>query len=124
MEILGIDMGGSGIKGAPVNVETGELAYERYRLPTPEAARPEEVAATVQELVEHFDWKGPAGVGFPAAVQNGVVRTAANIHKTWIGTNAAALFTKRPAARFTWSMTRMPPAWRRWPLGPDETARV
>jgi polyphosphate glucokinase len=95
MEILGIDVGGTGIKGAPVNLDTGELAYERYRLPTPESARPEEVADTINELVTHFTWKGPIGMGFPAAVQNGIVRTAANIHKSWIGTNAAALFSDR-----------------------------
>lgn len=95
MEILGIDIGGSGIKGAPVNLQTGDLAYERFRLPTPDQARPEEVAATMEEVVAHFSWKGPIGAGFPAVVQNGVVRTAANVHKTWIGTNAAALFTER-----------------------------
>ncbi len=95
MEILGIDIGGSGIKGAPVNLETGELAYERYRLPTPDQARPEEVADTLKEVVEHFSWKGPIGAGFPAVVQNGVVRTAANVHKSWIGTNAAVLFSER-----------------------------
>ncbi len=94
MELLGIDVGGTGIKGAPVNLETGELVHERYRLPTPDAARPEEVAQTIKEVVEHFKWQGPAGVGFPAAVQKGIVRTAANIHKSWIGTDAAALFTQ------------------------------
>jgi polyphosphate glucokinase len=95
MEILGIDIGGSGIKGAPVNIETGTLAYERYRLPTPDQARPEEVADTLKEVVDHFAWKGPIGAGFPAVVQNGVVRTAANVHKTWIGTRAEDLFRDR-----------------------------
>jgi polyphosphate glucokinase len=94
MEILGIDVGGTGIKGAPVNIETGDLVGERYRLPTPEAARPGEVSSMINELVKHFNWTGPAGVGFPAAVQNGIVRTAANIHKSWIGTDAASLFYK------------------------------
>jgi polyphosphate glucokinase len=95
MEIFGIDVGGSGIKGAPVNVETGALAAERFRLPTPEGARPGEVADTIKELLEHFQWKGLAGAGFPAVVQNGVVRTAANIHHSWIGTNAQSLFSER-----------------------------
>jgi len=94
MEILGIDIGGTGIKGAVVNTETGEMVTERYRLPTPEKARPEEVAVTVKELVTHFDYHGPVGAGFPAVVQKGVVRTAANIHKTWVGLAAAALFSE------------------------------
>lgn len=100
MEILGIDVGGTGIKGATVNTETGDMTTERYRLPTPEHARPDEVAATVKELVDHFGWQGPVGMGFPAVVQNGVVRTAANIHKTWIGTDAVALFNQRTGCSF------------------------
>lgn len=100
MEILGIDIGGTGIKGAVVNTETGEMVTERYRLPTPEKARPEEVAATVKELVTHFDYHGPVGAGFPAVVQKGVVRTAANIHKTWVGLDAAALFSEATGCPF------------------------
>jgi polyphosphate glucokinase len=100
MEIFGIDVGGSGIKGAPVNVETGEILAERYRLPTPDGARPEDVAETTALVLEHFEWKGLVGMGFPAAVRNGVVLTAANIHQSWIGTNASVLFNKRTGCPF------------------------
>lgn len=91
-QILGIDIGGSGIKGAPVDIKTGKLLGERHRIPTPDPSTPKKVAKTIQELVQHFKWKGPVGCGFPAVVQNGVVRTAANIHKTWINTDARKLF--------------------------------
>lgn len=94
MAIMGIDVGGSGIKGVPVDVQTGKLIGERYRLPTPEKARPEEVAETVNKVVQHFQWSGPIGVGFPAAIHGGVALTAANIHKSWIGVNANDLFMK------------------------------
>ena len=92
MEILGIDIGGSGIKGAPVDVEQGILTAERYRLPTPEPSKPRLVAETVAEIVHHFDWHGPIGCGFPSVVRNGVVWTASNVHKKWIGTDGATLF--------------------------------
>lgn len=92
MQVLGIDVGGSGIKGAPVDVERGELLTDRYRIPTPRPAKPKPIANTVAEIAHHFNWDGPIGVGFPAAVQHGVVRTASNIHQKWIGTNAAELF--------------------------------
>lgn len=94
MEVLGIDIGGSGIKGAPVNTGTGVLLAERFRLPTPEAAKPEQVASTVSNLVHHFSWSGPLGCGFPAAIRSGVALTAANIHKKWIGTDVASLFAQ------------------------------
>lgn len=94
MQILGIDIGGSGIKGAPVDLESGNLAAERNRLPTPSPARPEPVAAVVAEVVKSFDWHGPVGIGFPAVVQGGVTRSAANIHKKWIGANAQELFAQ------------------------------
>lgn len=93
MEILGIDIGGSGIKGAPVDTETGELLAARYRIPTPKKSKPDPIAAVVAAIVEHFDWKGPIGCGFPAVIQGGVSLTAANVHKKWIGTNAAHLFS-------------------------------
>ncbi len=94
MEILGIDVGGSGIKGAPVDVETGKILAERFRLPTPEGAMPDDMAKVTAGIVEHFKWKGPVGMGFPAAIRRGVVLTAANIHPSWIGTNASILFEK------------------------------
>lgn len=94
MTIMGIDVGGSGIKGVVVNTETGELLGERYRLPTPEEAKPDDVAETVAQVVKQFDWSGPVGVGFPAVIRDGTVHTAANIHKSWIGTHAEGLFRK------------------------------
>jgi len=93
MEVLGIDIGGSGIKGAPVDLETGEIVTERYRLPTPVKAKPDDVAEVLTEIVQHFNWKGPVGVGFPAVIRHGIAHTAANVHKSWIGTNAEELFT-------------------------------
>jgi polyphosphate glucokinase len=99
MEILGIDIGGTGIKGAPVNTETGELIAERYRLLTPDPSHPKKVAPVVAEIARHFDWHGPVGCGFPAVVKHGVVYTAANVSDKWIGTNAEELLgeaTQRP----------------------------
>jgi len=100
MSILGIDIGGSGIKGALVDVETGEFISERHRIPTPEAAKPADVADTVRELVNHFQYKGPVGCGFPAVMLHGVAMTAANIDQDWIGTNAEALFNERTGLPF------------------------
>jgi polyphosphate glucokinase len=91
-KILGIDIGGSGIKGAPVDIKTGKLLETRHRISTPEPSSPKKVAKTIKELVKHFNWKGPIGCGFPAVVQNGVVRIAANIDKSWINTDARAIF--------------------------------
>jgi polyphosphate glucokinase len=93
MHILGIDIGGTGIKGAPVETETGLLLAERYRLPTPEGARPDPVAAVVKEVVAQFDWHAKVGCGFPAVIRNGVAESAANISQRWIGTNVAQLFS-------------------------------
>lgn len=95
MDIMGIDVGGSGIKGVPVNVETGTLLEERFRLPTPEKAKPEDVAVTVADVVQHFKWNGPVGIGFPAVVRHGIVYTAANIHKSWIETDVHKLFGEK-----------------------------
>jgi polyphosphate glucokinase len=92
--ILGIDIGGSGIKGAPVDTKTGKLTELRHRIPTPIPATPESVALVIKHIADHFKWEGPVGCGFPAVVQNGIVKTAANIDKSWIGVNAQELFTK------------------------------
>lgn len=94
MTILGIDVGGSGIKGAPVNMETGEMLGERFRLPTPKKAKPDDVASTIAEIAKAFNWNGPIGVGFPGVVRDGIVYTAANVHKSWVETNAEQLFTE------------------------------
>ncbi len=94
MQVLGIDIGGSGIKGAPVDIEKGVMLTERYRIPTPQPAKPKPVAKTVAKIAKHFNWNGPIGCGFPAAVQHGITRTASNVDKKWIGTNASALFSE------------------------------
>ncbi|MBN2613384.1 MAG: ROK family protein [Bacteroidales bacterium] len=92
-KILGIDIGGSGIKGAPVNTKTGKFLEKRYRIETPNPATPDAVASVIKKMTGHFKWKGPVGCGFPAVVLNGVVKTASNIDKSWIGTDACELFT-------------------------------
>jgi polyphosphate glucokinase len=91
--LLGIDIGGTGIKGAPVDVKTGELLAPRERILTPNPATPDAVAGVVGELFRHFDWTGPAGATFPAVIKDGVARTAANVDQAWIGTDAAARFS-------------------------------
>jgi polyphosphate glucokinase len=101
MEALGIDIGGSAIKGAIVNTQTGKYVTERFRIETSQPPLIGETIATVQKLVEHFNWKGPIGCGFPAVVQNGVVKTAANIDKAFIGVNANDLFSKATGCRVT-----------------------
>ena len=92
MKVLGVDIGGSGIKGQPVDIESGKLISERERFETPQPATPKSVAETLKKLVRHFDWKGPIGCGFPAIIQDGVARSASNVDKKWIGTDAEALF--------------------------------
>lgn len=94
MEILGIDIGGSGIKGAPVDSEHGKLLQERHRVNTPQPATPEAVAGAVREVVDFFKWKGPVGIGFPAIIRHHVVFTAANIHESWIGQDGGKLFSE------------------------------
>lgn len=94
MEVLGIDIGGSGIKGAPVDVRTGTLTTDRHRIPTPDLSTPDNVADVVGELARHFEWQGPIGCTFPAIVRHGIVYTAANVHKSWIGTDAVTLFER------------------------------
>ena len=90
--VLGIDIGGSGIKGAPVNIESGALTAERLRIPTPTPSRPEAVAEVVARIVEHFDYAGPVGCAFPAVIRRGVACSAANVDAAWIGIDAAGLF--------------------------------
>ena len=94
MQILGIDVGGSGIKGAPVNTDTGELLAERVRIKTPDKAEPQPMAEVAAEITRAFNWKGPVGIGFPAPIKSGVAMMAANISPKWVGTDADALFTK------------------------------
>ena len=86
---LGVDVGGSGVKGAIVDLDTGEFVGERFRLDTPQPATPKAVTKTVAEVVDHFGWTGPVGVTYPGVVVDGVVMTAANVDKSWIGANVA-----------------------------------
>lgn len=94
MEILGIDIGGSGIKGAPVNIKKGEMVTERFRIDTPQPSKPSAVAEVVGQIAKHFDWHGPIGVTYPGIVQHGVAWSAANVDKEWIGTDGEALFNQ------------------------------
>jgi|SRR5699024_1126687 len=89
---FGIDIGGSGIKGAPVDLHTGLLGEPRIELDTPVPSTPQAVAGALTEIVAHFEWQGPIGVTLPAVVKQGVAWTAANIDQGWIGTDAAGLF--------------------------------
>jgi polyphosphate glucokinase len=98
---FGIDIGGSGIKGAPVDLMTGELADERYKLLTPQPSTPEAVAESVAEVLEHFSWKGPIGATFPAAVIGGVAQTAANVDKSWVGTDIQATLGRATGVEVT-----------------------
>ena len=95
MKILGIDVGGTGIKSAVVETTTGELLSERLRVASPQPATPESVGITIQDLVAQQHWSGPIGIGFPAAIQHGVARTAANIDSTFIGLPVADYLSKR-----------------------------
>lgn len=90
--ILGIDIGGSGVKGAPVDVQTGELTAERLRIETPKPSTPDAVAKVLATIAQHFAWTGPIGATMPGVVKNGTLLTAANIDKRWIGTNANEVF--------------------------------
>ena len=91
MEVLGIDIGGTGIKGATVDVSTGRLTNERFRIATPQNATPDAVAEIVRQIADHFDWSGPIGCTVPAVVEHGLVRSAANIHDMWIDTHVENL---------------------------------
>lgn len=91
MAVLGIDIGGSGIKGAPVDVATGAFLRDRIRIPTPVPGSPEQVIEVIRHMVEEFNWQGKIGVGFPGVVRRGVVVTAANVSQEWIGTDMAEL---------------------------------
>lgn len=94
MEILGIDIGGSGIKGALVNSITGEMLTKRHRIPTPEGRKPKDMARVVAEIVNHFDHKGPIGVGFPTVIKHGICKSPGNLHKKWMGVNVQELFNE------------------------------
>jgi len=85
--VLGVDIGGSGIKAAPVDLDAGALLTKRQRIPTPTRSTPEAVAGVVADLAKHFDWHGPIGCTVPAVIKGGIAYSAANIDKSWIGTD-------------------------------------
>ncbi len=93
MEILGIDIGGSGIKAAIVNTETGEFISERHRIVTPQPATPLAIADTIKQIANHFNYTGKIGCGFPAVIQNGIIKTATNIDNSCIDVDANKLFS-------------------------------
>ncbi|MET7618351.1 polyphosphate--glucose phosphotransferase [Streptomyces sp. NPDC005408] len=95
MNVFGVDIGGSGIKGAPVDLERGDLAQERFKVLTPHPATPDAVADGVTEVVSHFGWSGPVGITFPGVVTGGVTRTAANVDKGWVDVDASKLLGER-----------------------------
>ena len=92
--ILGIDVGGTGIKAATVDVQKGVLVSERHRIVTPKPATPAAVARVVRHLVGHFQWKGPIGCGVPCVIKKGVAYTAANLDKSWIDTDGRRLLER------------------------------
>jgi polyphosphate glucokinase len=91
-QVLGVDIGGTGIKAAPVDLSTGTLTAERVKIDTPHPAVPDAVAAVVRQQVEGFGWTGPVGITFPGVVMDGVIKTAANVDHSWIDTDARELF--------------------------------
>lgn len=94
MKALGIDIGGSGIKGAMVDTDRGKMITDRYRIPTPRPATPKAVISTVKKIVRRFDYKGPLGIGFPGIIVDGITLSAVNIHEEWKGYAGAKAFSK------------------------------
>ncbi len=94
MQVLGIDIGGSGIKGAPVDTAQGKLLAERVKIETPQPAVPDAVAKTVGQVAEAFSWSGPTGITFPGVVVDGVTLTAANLDPAWIDLDTRHLFNE------------------------------
>ncbi|MEU4097262.1 polyphosphate--glucose phosphotransferase [Streptomyces sp. NPDC026673] len=101
MSVFGVDIGGSGIKGAPVDLGRGDLAEERFKVLTPHPATPDAVAECVKEVVDHFGWTGPVGATFPGVVTHGMTRTAANVDKGWIDMDAAGLLSQKVGCAVT-----------------------
>ncbi len=97
---MGFDIGGTGIKAAIVNVETGQLLTEKMRELTPQPADPKSVANKIKEMLDKFDYEGPIGVGFPAIIHHGVAKSAANIDKKWINVNIEHLLTEKTGMPF------------------------
>jgi polyphosphate glucokinase len=103
MKALGIDIGGSAVKGAPVDTTTGRLLAERLRIATPKPLSPAQMARAIAQIVAHFKWRGPVGIGFPGVIQGSFIRTSANMHPRFIDSDGGKLFTK--AARHRVALT-------------------
>lgn len=99
MKALGIDIGGSALKGAPVDTKTGRLVAERFRIATPEPLSPAQMGRAVAELAAHFRWRGPIGIGFPGVVLGSHIHTSANLHPDFVGCDAGKLFAKATGCR-------------------------
>jgi len=100
MNALGIDIGGTGIKGAPVDLDTGELLAERFRVDTPRPATPENISKKIIEIVDHFQWKGVVGCGFPTPFYQGRCKVGSNLHDDWIGVHVEQLFSEATGLPF------------------------
>lgn len=98
-QILGIDVGASGVKGALVDIKSGTVSGERFRVPTPHPSTPDALAGAFSEVVRFFNYKGLIGCGFPAIVKNGIAYSAANIDPSWIGTNVEDCLGKATGSR-------------------------
>ena len=101
MTLLGIDVGGSGIKGALVDAETGEMLTDRFRIPTPKPRTPEAMADVIAEIVKHFDYKGKVGCGFPTIIKKGVCKSPGNLDPSWLDVNVEELLEKKTGLDFT-----------------------
>jgi len=101
MEILGIDVGGSGMKGGIVNIEEGRMITERHRIATPKHREPEAMADVIAQIVEHFNYKGKVGCGFPTIIKNGICKSPGNLHPSWMDINVERLFMEKTGLQFS-----------------------
>lgn len=101
MEFLGIDVGGSGMKGGIVNIKTGEMISERHRIPTPPSRTPEDMAEVIAQIVEHFNYDGKVGCGFPTVIKKGICKSPGNLDESWLGVNVEKLFEEKTGLDFT-----------------------
>ena len=99
MKILGIDIGGSAIKGAPVDTTTGVMLTERFRIETPDTLTPLQMARAVAAVARHFHWRGRIGVGFPGVIHGSRTLTSANLHPRFVGLDTGALFARETGCR-------------------------
>ena len=99
MKALGIDIGGSALKGAPVDLRTGRVLAERFRVETPAAVTPAAMAKLVAQIAQHFKWRGPIGIGFPGVIHGARILTAANLHPRFVGCDGVKLFAQVTGCR-------------------------